>query len=306
MRDAATDPFSEPFRRGWLLAPAGAGTNERLAWWTRRWAQRRVGSLVLRHDPRTPYHAVAARRATVHALGLICDVRALEHTDADVVRALAGALSRSWSRLYEALRYTAGGHVLFLERGGVHLILDATGTFPACHAEVAGATVVASHPRLVAEMTGAEETEFARTWRSHPARDRGGRYMPGLLTPYEGVEIVTPNQRFEVASRTMTRFYPARDHEVLPEREIVDTVVPALSGQFARIAQTHPLVVSLSGGMDSRLTLAATRPIAGKATYLTYNSPSRVHKTDILLASGLADRFGAAPDRQRGYSGAAE
>ena len=288
----AVDPFSEPFKRGWLVAPSHRRHTPELAWWTRRWATRRIGPYVLHNDPRTPYLTAAAGPYRVHALGLICDIRALDRTDAEVVGALATALARGWDELYGALRYTAGGHVLLLERDGVHVILDTVGTFPACHGAIGRDTVVASHPRLVAELTGAPRSDFARMWRAHPARDRGGRYMPGLLTAYEGVEIVTPNQRFELASRTMTRFYPDRDQEERSEAEIVDAVVPALTGQFARLARTHVLAVSLSGGLDSRLTLAATRPIAEKAVYLTYDSPSRVHHHDMVVARDIARRLG--------------
>lgn len=290
------DPRAEPFRRGWLLAPAGAPLPAAVQRWTGGWAERRLGPWVLRYDARTPYHVASGLGGGVHVLGTIYDVRALDRSEEAVVGRLARALALGWRRFHAGLRYTAGSHVLFIERRDVHLVLDAVGTFPACHGRSSQGTVVASHPRLVAELTGAPESELVRRWCAHPAHTRGGRYPPGLLTPYEGVEIVTPNQRFDVGARTMTRFYPDRDAPELPERDVVDAVAPLLAGQLKRIADRRPLAISLSGGMDSRLTLAASRTVVDRASYITYTSPSRVHKQDVVIARAMAAGLGLDHD----------
>ena len=270
------------FRRGFLLGAAGPRVEE----WTAHWCHRDVAGQTLRHDPLVPYHACTSRGLRLHSLGLICDVFAPGLSDEDVVAALAADLRDSWAAFYASLKRTGGAYVLFIEDGeGVHVVLDATGTVPVCH----GFGTIASHPRLIAETQGLTVSPVAERWFKHKAMNLGGRYMPGLLTAYDGIEILTPNQRLH--DGRMTRFYPDADCRERHPDEIVETVAPALSSQLSRSSER--LAFSLSGGMDSRLTLAASRPVAQHSLYFTYYGDNHpVFSNDIAVVRQLRDALG--------------
>lgn len=116
--------------------------------------------------------------------------------------------------------------------------------------------------------------------------------MPGLATEYEGVEIITPNQIFAMRSKTMMRFYPDRD---LPERspkELAVEIAPLLTRQLVHIAGKQPVHLSLSGGMDTRLTLAASKPISREIKYFTYYTAQGILARDREISETLAARLG--------------
>ncbi|MBC7595367.1 MAG: hypothetical protein H7288_15765 [Kineosporiaceae bacterium] len=105
--------------------------------------------------------------------------------------------------------------------------------------------------------------------------------MPGLLTSYNEIEIVAPNHRLDVATGEMERCYPAADFRVLELDEIAGKASPALSEQLGRLEM--PLVIGLTGGMDSLLTLAASLPVSAKAEYYTYYSPDQERPVALRL-----------------------
>jgi hypothetical protein len=115
--------------------------------------------------------------------------------------------------------------------------------------------------------------------------------MPGLLTEFEGVEIITPNQRFEMESRRMIRFYPDSDLPELEPRNIAEKIAPLLSGQLIQLTKNEDLAFSLSGGLDTRVTLAASCPVARKSLYFTYFTPTGILANDLTVANRLRDQF---------------
>ena len=86
----------------------------------------------------------------------------------------------------------------------------------------------------------------------------------------------------------MVRFYPTRDLPQLSADEIAERIAPMLSGQLIKLASSYRLAISLSGGVDTRLTLAASRAVSSSATYFTYFTKQGILATDREVASELA------------------
>ncbi len=286
------DPTYRRFGQGWLLAPKRSICGQtRLA--TLGWGEADLGTHSLLFETHAKYTVGQCRNVSVHALGIIMDVLDFELDDVAICANLATALKQSgWESFYEKLKPLAGTFVLFIHhQGGFSVILDATGTVPACYNVFGAETFVSSHPQLVAMSIGSCESDVARMWREHPAVNRGGAYMPGLLTEFDGVEIITPNQRFDVESRLMIRFYPVANLPSLEPSEIATEVAPMLTGQIQKLSREYNLAISLSGGIDTRVSLAASRLASDKAIYFTYFNHGLILATDREIAERLRDQF---------------
>ena len=280
---APTSHQPDLFKRGFTWGEVGGAAES----WTSQWHRTEVAGATLRHHPLAAFRSKVAPGVRLHCLGLICDVFDLGLDDDAVAQGLADALARSWTDFYRALKTTGGTYALFLESDRFYVVLDACGTVPVVH----GHGALASHPRLIAEGNGLGKSELATAWTADPALQAGGHYLPGLLTPYDGVEVVMPNHRLDVRSGEMERFYPDTDFVVRDPDEIVARVAPALSGQLERL--DRPLAIGLSGGMDSRLTLAASRPVQSRARYFTYYKPDvEILLRDVEVAGQLAADLG--------------
>jgi asparagine synthetase B (glutamine-hydrolysing) len=90
----------------------------------------------------------------------------------------------------------------------------------------------------------------------------------------------------------MHRFYPDRELPELDPEDIAGQLHPLLEGQLKKLHQRHELAFSLSGGLDTRVTLATSRPVAHKSLYFTYYSKLESLKTDVVVARQLSSRFG--------------
>lgn len=267
------------FKRGFIWGEVVGAAES----WTAHWRRTEVAGGSLRHHPLTPLRTKTAAGVRLHCLGMICDVFDLGLDDDEVVQRLADELATGWADFYSRLKTTGGSYALLVESDSFYVILDACGTVPVAH----GHGALASHPRLIAEGRGLEISELARAWMANPAFPKGGQYLPGLLTAYDGVELVMPNHRLDVGPGEMQRFYPDTDFVVREPDEIVARVAPALSGQLERL--DRPLVIGMSGGMDSRLTLAASRPVHTRAQYFTYYKPDvEILLRDVEVAGPLA------------------
>lgn len=281
------------FGRGWLLANTDQVNSSAIHEEIASWKQYRLGDYVLFVEPLVAYHCAKRKAVSVHAIGVMIDVLNFDLADDGICESLAVALeSMGWSAFYSRIKSVAGAYVIIIEYNGVHVMLDAAGTVPAAYGVAKDqTTVLASHPRIVASLTGSAISSVATEWAGHPALTRGGAYMPGLLTEFEGVEIITPNQRFEMESRRMIRFYPDGDLPELEPRDIAEKVVPLLSGQLVQLTKNKSLAFSLSGGLDTRVTLAASFPVAQESLYFTYFTQTGILANDLAVATRLRDKF---------------
>ncbi|WP_298889928.1 hypothetical protein [uncultured Serinicoccus sp.] len=199
-------------------------------------------------------------------------------------------------------RAAAGGQVELL------VVPDTHATQPVHVGRTARRAAVASAPALVAGALGLDRDERALELLDLLRERRSGRvtYLPGLRTAYLGVEALVPNSllrlsldadSLEVEQR---RFWPFRPRVAT---EDVDAVHAAfrerLTAHTALLAGLGRPAVSLTGGLDSRVTAAVAAPALRSAdgfafTYLNprdaARSPAAVE--DVTVAREAARALG--------------
>lgn len=141
--------------------------------------------------------------------------------------------------------------------------------------------------------------ELVRTARK--MKTPGTLFPPGTMTGYSGVLQILPNHLLKSSevSSTLERYYPfpSTALESHPE-ESFDSFVTTFSKHVRLLSKLGPLGISLTGGRDSRATLAAAIPFADENTvaWTYYNSgnPHPEHLKDLEVAKDLAKRAGIA------------
>lgn len=284
------------YKGGFLLARSGAEMLTALPDGERavgHWATRRVGSYQLHFDPMFPCNEAAFGDAGIVCLGHICDVVRADGPE-QTVGYLARAYALSQDALVDRLSDCGGTFVVFAyRRTEVEVFLDATGTVGVCYTSTNDAVTVGSHPNLLAELFGFRPSALAEYWLRHPSVDLGGRYFPGLKTAFDEVRVLTPNTMLRLPSGDVARIYPRQEIRERPLEEIVASVVPALRRQVEWLSSRARLAVSLSGGLDTRVTLSAMRPVAHDCLFFTYNVwDNPVHTMDLAIAAELSDALG--------------
>lgn len=279
------------YRRGWL-ASTGAISHDVAA----DWPVTQAGPFALRVHPALGWASYDHAGSGAVILG--------DPVDLDATTTDRRAIARRAAISSDPLRYVAGlgGRFACLVYVGdvVTVIPDCVAAMPVYWHRGRDATVtLASHSNLVRETVNAGIDDSIAAFMRH-AKTVGAPatlYWPGIETPYQGVVALLPNHVLRVNGGRVEhdRFYP------FPETQLPSSVESAYA-QFHDLFSTHVRLIcglgrigiSLTGGRDSRATLAAARPFLGPDaltwTYYKFQAPDRGMQADLLEANAIAWR----------------
>ena len=281
------------FKKGWLICDENR-LSEFVAVLLEGWTKNEIGSICIFTVPDLNPYIGQYGETRIFCLGKLCDVSNPLASENQILSDLALSLDEhGWDKFYEKLINTGGSYILIVDHVSTYLFLDATGTIPGYFYDTADQSFIASHPRLIAEQFGLKESRFSYNWRQHPKVGAGGRYYPGLVTEFDNVLAITPNQRFDIKNKVSERWYPFRDlHNLSPELA-ASRVFDYLTNQFVWLKlHQEKFFISLSGGLDTRLTLAMSKKIAHEATYFTYFDKEKVLNTDYVITNEMSQSLG--------------
>lgn len=270
------------------------------------WSSVRLGRYLIRYDGTWRCTHATVGEAEIVMLGTAMDLESPSSSQDAAVEAITAALDVSDAAFLDRFDSLVGAYVVFTRRGDRYWVLQDTTAMEGLAYDNSGqGTLVASHPALIADIRGYEISELGQLWLPNGANPEakkwklwaGPWHLPGVTSPYERVRALTPNTRLDLASGQVERFFPREPIGVLDMDTIVETVAGHLRDALAWVVAEFPdaASVSLSGGLDSRLTLAASKPYVADLRYFTYHFPRHpVHESDLRIARTLAERFDLA------------
>jgi len=132
--------------------------------------------------------------------------------------------------------------------------------------------LLSSHTELIASIKKTKVCSKVKSFmESEEFKNGDNRYLPGLVTPFENIYSLTPNTFIELNSKRIERFFP---RHALQKNSLSDSVAEELayllSNQINLLSRKYKLAVSLTAGLDSRVSLAATREVKNSILYYTY------------------------------------
>ena len=257
--DDETEAQRRLFRFGFIcFAATDAPRNDDDTWAVicDSWPEMLLGNFVVRRHPETQLRERIAGTRHVVLIG-----------DAFVVGAgdpLALAAVATGDDLLDLLDRMSGRFaLLILDGDGGQLFHDGLGTRMMFYT-TAGAFAVATHAPLLACAFGARPlVESVLT---------GLPYLPGDLTMFQGIYALPPNHRYDIATRRVIRYWPRKSRA----RSDFDNFFRALDDhcqaliEFVR-APRRPLL-SLTGGLDSRLLVSAFHHHGADFSTLTFRN----------------------------------
>jgi len=115
-------------------------------------------------------------------------------------------------------------------------------------------------------------------------------WYPGSLCPFVGVRWLLANHVLDLAKGTVRRFWPLEAPAPLGHDEGLARAAHMLRATMTEFVAAAPCLISLTGGRDSRVNLAAAREIVDQIRFFTIRSPG-VKKCDLEVPAKLAERF---------------
>jgi hypothetical protein len=273
------------FARGYLLSATAVVPP------VRGWLSEVVVGLHLLHAPDVTVTRASCGQSFALVIGHIVDTeRGLSpETAVDVA---AKALARSELEFLDVTDAWSGRYlVLYGSQSARHVMTDATGMRSAFYS-LEGSFVLASHARLVATVAGARTSPVLKAFRAVVRSQRRHLVMsmPGRSTPWTGVVHLTPNTVLDVETRRVRRVFPRNPLPELGAATAASLIGPQLSGQVAALVATgRPIALSVTAGLDTRVSVAASRAHRSSIRYFTYRRDGIAgNELDVATAVSIA------------------
>lgn len=194
------------------------------------------------------------------------------------------------------------------ELTGVHLIVlndnnrlitvqDCSGMKSCYFGEVNDEIFITSHPQLVGDICDLEKDFFVKKLVKSRCYNIGNRHLPGNITPFKELKRLGGNTYAEyVGEFKIKRFYPNRPIDEISDKDqfekgignIVDIMHSNI--ELATKKWKRP-AISLSGGTDSKTTLACANGLYGKLEYFSFHSKPQ-ELVDANAANKICNEIG--------------
>lgn len=254
------------------------------------WRQVQLRGLNLSFDPKQPHSVIGDKRHFVVVLGPMVSLNHDTVDHHDLTLKLFEELAYSEQAFFDELDAISGRFVCFYCLDGkIRVLNDATGMKMVYYA-VSPQWTAGSHAPLVAAYAGKKRSPHAETFlKEAGVATYNMSYLPGHATRFEDVRILGPNTFLEVGCEVVQRYFPREQlHSISHEHAVASASAMArdLMGKFARLA---PLAVSLTAGLDSRLTTAASRHVHHGTRFFSYvRRGDKVNTVDAVVARRIA------------------
>lgn len=283
--DAGNPYFGLMFKRGFY-----ASLNGLLPRIHDDWGKWNCGGFGITYDKESPFHACTEGTSFLIVLGhyVSLDTELTEH--GALTRFVFDKLLESEESFFSALDACCGRFVCFFSIGDEARVAgDATG-MKMIHYTNGPHVAVASHASLLADVLKKEKSSAAREFLSEASpRKYNMAFLPGHATMYEGVRILAPNTYLDLASGNVERFYPRHALTPIKLEAAVIRASDQLSDIMEKFSRISPLAISLTAGLDSRLTAAAASRVKDNVRFFSYiRAREKVNVADALIASRIS------------------
>ena len=169
---------------------------------------------------------------------------------------------------------------------------DCAGMMGAYYAQTSDNVYVSSHAQLIADFLHVQEDPYISNLKHSKTFHLYGLYLPYDHSPYKEIKRVLPNVEVSLTSNTVqyNRFYPREEYSITANYDLaVEKAATILHNTMVLIAQKwEKPAISLTGGTDSKTTLACAGDIQDRFLYYSYISLPR-ERTDACAARNICN-----------------
>ncbi|NBJ68811.1 hypothetical protein [Clostridium sp. 1xD42-85] len=231
-----------------------------------KWNEIRKGEYFIYLHPYSKYAVAESQNNWVFFIGHCIDTINETTSLNRISQILLNKLTHNYEMFLDYLEVLAGRFAIFTHvNGETYIYNDATGMQSVFYHQ--NIISVASHAKLVAEATNSKNSsQINMDW----LKESGTYHLPGNFTPYENVRFLLPNHRKNVNSTNFERYFPREDLTEKSIDEVGDMVISESQKQLKLLKEEYKLLFSLTGGLDSRTTLATMKNFVNSSIVFTY------------------------------------
>lgn len=188
--------------------------------------------------------------------------------------------------LFEKISELTGIHLIMLSSKEDFIIFqDCCGLMPVYYGKVNNEIYIASHGQLIADICGLKMSERTKRYINAPFYKIGIAQLCGLDSPFEELTMLSPNTYLDITGLEVVRYYPI--YSIEPAlKDQVNNIKNILMNSVRLCTYKWNCSISLTGGVDSKMTLAAANGKYDKFSYFSFIS-SEAERRDALAANSI-------------------
>lgn len=170
--------------------------------------------------------------------------------------------------------------IIVYSRQGTKVIQDPIGSQTVFYST--GNRVAGSHAAMVADAVGAKRSRAVRAFMAMDEyKNLNTRYLPGDLTVFDGVVLLTPNNVLDIETQRTERYWPRGPIAPSSAAEAEQVWREYFSAYSAFLHSRYTPVLGLTGGVDSRSAIASLRAHDLPMSYVTWDNVSGAERETI-------------------------
>jgi hypothetical protein len=220
------------------------------------------------------------------------------YNEDDIIRDLANRYKQSKEEFFNKINELTGIFLIIINDNEKLLAVQDCSGMKSCYfGEVESNLYMSSHPQLIGDLCNLKVDPFVSKLVNSRQYNIGNRHLPGNMSPYKEIKRLGGNTYIEHFGHfTIKRFYPIEPHhEISNDVEYTEAVgkigdiihknIELASKKWKRPA------ISLTGGTDSKTTLACANGLYEKFKYFSFHcKPPEV--IDAQAAHSICENLG--------------
>ncbi|MDP4118359.1 MAG: hypothetical protein Q8873_04115, partial [Bacillota bacterium] len=256
----------------------------------KKWSKVNLGLYSLYYDPDLIFGLYRKEDNWIVIAGMVLNPFDGCNDSNEIAQKLYEYKSGSNIKFLNYLNQLSGRFVLISIQGAkVEIFNDACATRTVFYDRYSSKVLVSSHATLIAAIMGYEiSSEALYFFYNKDYKEALIKRLPGLMSPYEEVLILSPNTKLTIPDMKIVRFFP---YKVNPSYgsydDLEEEVSDLMASQIKLLNAKTKIAMSLTAGMDSRLSLAASKDICADIDYFTFLTKNVSHIEDAKIAQQI-------------------
>ena len=222
----------------------------------------------------------------------------MRYQEIEIIKNCLDAYKQSKEAFFEKISELTGIHLILLnDKGYLLFVQDCAGMKSCYFGKVNDDIYITSHPQLVGDICNLRLDPFVEKLVKSRCYNIGNRHLPGNLTPFKAIKRLGGNTYVEyVGEFRIRRFYPIKPHEDIKNPEQYNAGIEKIFNIIHRnielvVTKWERPAISLSGGTDSKTTLACANGLYDKINYFSFHcKPQEI--VDANAAHKICEEIG--------------
>jgi len=286
------------FVRGYLVTDAELPDIDSFPFYG-KWQDFKIGSFIFRIHNKQSFHYQNNGDVVVFLIGNCVDPYDMEFDDEVVTKRLSDSLAVNKTEFLKKVNQLTGSFVIGIIKGAsISFLRDPVGMLYAAYGVVNERFYLSSHSQLLDDLLDLTKNDYIRRLEKYRFFNIYGISFPGDITQFSELKRAIQNHiiTYDGSSVGIERFYPAVPlNKVQTEEEynsLLEDAIDLINKTLLLCTKKwkdKKIAVSLSGGMDSKVTFACAKGLYDKIEAYTFVSlPGEKIDAEVAVATAKA------------------